>query len=518
MKTEPKTLPPRYKKRFNEKLGEWQLKKKYRYTDDFGKKKDTDTKWHLTFEECEREARETIEGKTAKPQEKLRLTITLSSMLNDYVEKLKADANKITNIKNSTSIDTYQSTNALRKKYTPDFVGNVPIKKISPEVFSKWIAWINSDTVGHDALSGIRIRALKNRIKAFAEYLVSEGKLDYDTYVLVVVALRDQKLKRKTAGKKNNRYMPTFDDLQEIKKYYRSKKDGLGSFENFYWYTFWIILFCTGMRVGEIIALQWRDISFDKLAKNNVIHINNAISEKEKRQNEMEIIKANNLETKNSYSKRNITMWAYYRELFKDYKHSYRCWYGYDNYNMMEEQFVFPNITSLNDKTEYQTQKNILRELKRVCEKTKMPDTDAQMFRHACAYFLAYDQGYAIEDTHDYFGHADSTMIRQIYAPLSAEEKRKKQAVNHHSLITEEEIYFDEKRSKTANRANPGDQLNRFTQYAKKEREIAQINRCISQGKEKYFYPSDYSDLISEILFENPQLEKQIKFVKETDA
>ena len=210
-------------------------------------------------------------------------------------------------------------------------------------------------------------------------------------------------------------------------------------------------------------------------------------------------------------------MWAYYRELFKDYQHSYRCWYGFENYEDMENNFVFPNILSLTDKLEYQPQRNILREIQRVCEKIKIPKTDAQMFRHACAYFLAYEQGYSIEDTHDYFGHADSTMIRQVYAPLNAEEKRKKQAVNHHSLITEEEIYFDERRSKTAERVKPSEQLNRFTDYARRERELAQIKRCIQNKQENYYYPENYSDVINGIIKSNPELKEKINFVEEED-
>ena len=183
----------------------------------------------------------------------------------------------------------------------------------------------------------------------------------------------------------------------------------------------------------------------------------------------MAIIASNNLEAKNKHSIRNITMWAYYRELFMDYKHSYRYWYGYQSYEDMEDQFVFPNITSKNDKKEYQSQKNVLRELNRVAEAIGIPKTDVQMFRHACAYFLAYERGYPIENTHDFFGHSDSSMIREVYAPFSAEERRKKQTVSHHTLITEEEIYFDDKHSKSAERINPGKQLNDSISFMIKE-------------------------------------------------
>lgn len=380
MKKLPNSLPPRYKSRFNEKLGEWQVKKRFRYTDSDGKQKDTDTRWHLSIEDCEKEAREKIEGTyTQLPQSKIKKQNTIEIVFDQYLEKLHANAIKKTNTKNSSAIDAHKTAQALRNSYIPDFVKKTPMQEISAELFSKWLGWINSDVVGHQKLSGVRVRAFKGAIKNFAEDLVSNGMIDYDTYIRIVIALKDQRIKKRSSEKRNDRYMPTFDDLQKIKVYYRKKANGLGSFENFYWYTFWIVLFCTGMRVGEIIALQWRDITFAKDAKDNIIHINNSINEKEIRENEMAIIAANNLETKNKNSRRNITMWAYYRELFMDYKHSYRYWYGYQSYDEMQNQFVFPNIKSKNDSKEYQSQKNILRELNRVAEAINMPKTDVQM-------------------------------------------------------------------------------------------------------------------------------------------
>ena len=89
MKKLPNILPPRYKSRFNDKLGEFQVKKRFRYTDAEGKTKDTDTKWHLDIESCEKEARERIEGTYIQtPQSKLRKEKTIEVLFNDYVENI----------------------------------------------------------------------------------------------------------------------------------------------------------------------------------------------------------------------------------------------------------------------------------------------------------------------------------------------------------------------------------------------------------------------------------------------
>jgi len=73
--------------------------------------------------------------------------------------------------------------------------------------------------------------------------------------------------------------------------YYRGKgvdKDKIGQFTNLYWYTFWSVLYFTGMRVGELIALQWKNIDFDDGDYGTgVIYVTNAINHKEIRENVM---------------------------------------------------------------------------------------------------------------------------------------------------------------------------------------------------------------------------------------
>ena len=175
------------------------------------------------------------------------------------------------------------------------------------------------------------------------------------------------------------------------------------------------------------------------------------------------------------------------------------------------------STNSRKDKTKYQSQKILLREINRVAEAIEILKTDIQMFRHACTYFLAYERNYQIEDTHDFFGHSDSSMFREVYAPLSAEERRKKQTVSHHALITEEDIYFEDKHSKTAERVVPGKQLSDSMAFMIKEREKSQIIKCIVDGFKEYYYPAKHLEIIDEIIIENPNIMNKINIVRDED-
>lgn len=513
MKREPKSLPGRYDKMFDKRKGEWKVKKSFRYVNLDGKHIDTDTRWHFTIEECENEARLIVETKGIVKQKRSK-KITIRTTLEAYVEVLNKDAHKINNDKNSNAIDKWESTSALLNKYTPDVIGNVSINDINASVFTRWVDWINSDTVGHQALSGNRVRKLKTMISHYMEdYLYPNGYIESNDVFLYKTAISNVKVKPKRAGKRTNRNEIDFDDLKKISEYYKQK--GLGEFNNFYWYVFFTVLFCTGMRVGEMVALQWKDIQFSDIPEDNIIYVNNSIGEKEKRENVERILKANNRRPKNQGSIREITMWNYYRELLKDYRRAYMYHYDYSGYEEMDECFVFTNLRSLTDNKGYQTQKNALREINNTMKKLGLPKTDNQMFRHACAKFLIYHQHFSVEDTHDYFGHQDSKMINEVYAKLEPSEKRKKISNTQKRLITSKEFTYKDEKDERAKVVNVGAEQDAKIKESKTVREVAQIERAISKGKEYYKYPEDYAEIISDILKEHPEFNEKIKFKKE---
>lgn len=506
MKNKPQQMP-NYSIKYNEKIKEWQLKKKFRYKDLNGKVHRTETKWHLSISDCEREVEEVS---NAGGKSNLR-SITIANTLNDYVDKLKLEANKKSDYKNSTSITYHKNASALLNNYTPKNIGDIVVAKADVSDFINWIEYINSDTSGHKALSGNRVRSLRSiMLKYIKEFLILNSYIQRDKGLMIAYSIDDYKIKKKKIGARNNRNQISFEDLQTIKQYYTDK--GLENFENFYWYCLYIVLFCTGMRVGELLALQWRDIHFSPNDAENIIYISNSINEKEKVENVLKRIEKNNREAKNQSSIRAITMWDYYRGLFKDYKISYLNHFEIKNFKEMDNMFVFPNLRE--SERPYRNQKSLLKHTDLLMQRIGLPKTDNQMFRHSCAYFLAYVLDYTIDDTYDYFGHCDSEMIKQVYAPLNVEEKRKKVAQAQQSLISNHQIEFKDvgkgKKDIMYSKENKKHAI-----QSRQNREIKQIEKAIKKGRKTYSYVSDemYKLIIDRIKKEHPEFEKQIKFV-----
>lgn len=507
MKTQRKTLPPCYKQQFSKRDNEWVVKKSFYFTDINGKKHRSDTKWHKTIQECEIEASLVIESNGTVKGNKNNNEPTIGSTLEDYVKYLEKEAKKPTAYKNTSAYTRFKDTSALLNLYTPAKIKDTKIKGLKSSTFADWITYINSDTSDHQELSGVRVRAFRTAIKSYiTKYLVSNILIEREQGFTFRLAVDDVALKPKKTGKRNNRNNITFNDLQTIKKYYSDK--GLEKFENFYWYCFYTILFCTGMRVGEIIALRWCDVQFSTKPENNIIHIRNSIGEKELVENVLERIKLNNLEAKNKYSIRDITMWAYYRDLLRDFKHASMWHFGLMNPSEMREMFVFPNLSP--STRPYRTQKSTLTHTNNLMEKLGLPKTDNQMFRHACAYYLAYEQGFPIEKSFSYFGHCDSDMIREVYAPLNVEERRINVSRTLNSLITDETMVFESITSEVNVKA--GEELKKEQNASRKKREYGQILRAIEKGQKLYGYPEYLDDLIEEIIKEHKEILYKIQF------
>jgi integrase len=512
MKRKPKILPPCYEAKYDEKRKEWKFKKSFRFKDKDGISHHTDTTWHWEIGDCEVEAKQ-VQKNNGKGNKNASTEPTIETTLTAYVNALEKEAKKKTAYKNTTASSKYRNASALLSKYTPKKIGDTKINDLKSLTFANWMTYINSDTSDHISLSGVRVRAFKTVIKDYiGNYLTANVLIDREKAYLYKMAIDDVPIKKKKTGKRNNRNQITIDDLKTIKNYYIEQ--GLEEFKNFYWYSFYTLLFCTGMRVGEIIALQWKNVIFDKEPEYNVIKITNSIGEREDVENVMERLRQNNLEAKNKYSVRNITMWAYYCDLLRDFKHSSMCHFNYQSAKDMGDKFVFPNLAE--SKRPYRTQKSTLVHTNNLMNKLELPKTDNQMFRHACAYFLAYEMGCSIEDTFDYFGHCDSDMIREVYAPLNAEEKRIKVSRKLNSLITDKEAVFERQGNSKTN-AMAGEELEKRAEEKRKQREIGQINRAIGKGQSVYKYPKYSEPLIDEIKKEHPSFEKMIKFKLEED-
>ena len=509
MKRMPKNKPARYKFEWVESKKEYRCKKRFRYTDVNGKTHDSDTKWHWTVEECELEAAETIKKASFQNYKDLR-KCTVSEALDEYISKLSAKAKREARVKISGDINVFNNASGLRVYLSPE-MAQKKINALSNKDWGKWMKWINSD-IDHRSLAGATVKKYENAMLKFNRWLNEEGYISDDEWNDNDVTIRRTEIKRKSFGQRNDRNYPEFSDIRAIMKYYKGENgEKIGEFENFYWYTLFTVLYFTGMRVGELVALQWKNIDFDAGEYGTgIIYVVNSINHKESRENVMARIKARNLELKNRNSEREISMWAYYRGILEDYKKSYRHEFK-TTYKQMEEMFVFPNINARErgERLGYQRQPNILRELNKTTEKLGINKLDCQMFRHGCAHYLCDVRMISVSEAHYYFGHKDSEMINEVYAKANARERRHRVDAALKDLITEKpakemtEMYTD---------INDSPEQRAKQKEAIYERELAQIKTVIRKHQKTYIYDRDTEDIITKIQEDHPELATKIEF------
>ena len=512
MKRLPRNIPARYQKEWKEDVKEWRFRKKIRFVNAQGKKVDTTTKWHWTIDECEAEAKEIIaEGQYVEKEKRKR---TFYDIYEEWLEELSKLSHRDANVKISGDRNNFDNASGLKNYFDPNMKDKA-VKELKTEDWSKWIDYINSPVKDHKNLSGATVKKYKGVVKKFNRYLQLKGYINAEQAILNENAILFVKTKRLEVGRRNDRNYPEFEDLRKLMDYYRGKgadKDKIGQFTNLYWYTFWVTLYFTGMRVGELIALQWKNIDFDGGDYGTgVIYVVNAINHKESRENVMRRIKANNLALKNSNSEREITIWAYYKQILIDYKYAYRYEFQVSE-RKMDNMFVFPNINARDPKEKegYQRQANALRELDKVTEKLEMKKLDCQMFRHGCAHFLCDVKHISAEEAHDYFGHQDSEMIREVYAKANQRQKRVRVDRALKDLITEKPDFELPKVQEVD--ISDTEEMRKKQRFASYMRELAQIRQAIKRKQPVYYYDLAHADIIIQAIQEHPEFKDKIKF------
>lgn len=500
-----------YKERVNPKTGKKEYKYRYYFIAD-GKKRDSETAWFESLERAKKEAEEQKAKKEKADRNKVtqRRDKKLITAYEEYIEYLKVIADK--EISGSDRA-IYNVAKNIYSKHIPLAVQETKIKDLSIFTFRSWLNYMNNK----DEIGGAYIRMCRHILQKFNTWLSSNGYY-LDEYQEETFELGIKRTKIKGAKVKNReingmRKVLSILDIQNITRYYMKKEYGLGVFKNFYYYTLFFVLFYSGMRVEEFVALQWKFI--DLREGSRTITIRNAISQLESVNHALERTKEGRYKTKNITSVRTIPIFDFYYELLKDYKECYMYEYGL-NKDEVEECFVFPNL-SKHDPHRCVRSLTVLAELKRVLEALGMGNTDLQMFRHSCATFLILPPpdglGYTEEKVKDYFGHQDTAMLTKIYARLNQEQKAER--MRH----TFKEIYNpDETDERTAEEQMKEKLLSRIGGNNEREKAIArryrihnQIKKAVADGKKVYYYLGKDEKIVEEYIKEN---EVKMEFIK----
>lgn len=479
------------KERINPKTGKKQYKVRYYFIAD-GKKKDSETGWFSTKEKAEREAKLLKERKEKEDRNKVlsRRDKQLVTVFEEYIEYLQKQSEKETS---NTNKQTYITAKAICRNHFPKDIQNIKINELTVFNFKSWLSYINKK----DELGGLYVRLCRQNLIKFNIWLSNNNYyIDENLEELIDVGIRKVKLKHTKVGNKEEsgkRNLITILDFQKITYYYY--KAGIEIFRNFYYYTLFYVLYFSGMRVEELAGLQWKFINLRESHKS--ISIKNAISKMEDREHALQRVAANNYKTKNKTSVRIIPIFEFYYSLLLDYKESYRYEFNLSK-DEIEECFVFPHIDTHNPH-DYLLSNQVLRELKRVCKDVDIDNTDLQMFRHSCAYFLILPPpnglGYTEEKVKDYFGHTDTKMLQSVYARLNTVQKANRMRDTFSDIFTPidtDDKTKEERAKQELIQRIRGD--NKKAEIARMLRIFAQIDKLIKDGRKEYYYmPKDKS-------------------------
>ena len=484
--------------RVNKNTNKTQYKCRYYYKSYDGARHDSETGWFYSKKEAEDEAKRLKSKKESDDWERHGNNgeKLLCTVFGEFVNYL-SDENKTST---TTSFKSYFYTaSAIKNHYIPDKIARTKIKNITPTTFYNWLDYINKQ----DNIGGKYIRSCKLILSKFSEFLqVNDYYESITQNINNKSALKQVKIKNVDVHNKEKdkkRFWIDIEQLHKLTNYYRHS---LGEFKNFYWYTFFYVLFFSGMRVEEIVALKWKCVDFN----DGSITIEDSITRMEESEKVYKRLKDGVKKTKNDDSVRTIPILNIYYTLLIDYCNSYKYQYNI-SIDEMQECFVFPNLVTKSPK-EYQKHDNIANELQKVIKAQKLPKTDAQMFRHSCAYFLiekppkglGFDRG----NVYLYFGHSNENMLREIYGKFNKKQKTETLFANFGEIASfhkksDEEKQRDEIIKKLTERVMNGNEKESYN--ARKDRIFAQIQFIIQNtDRTTYYYSLSDKPIIDEYI------------------
>ena len=221
--------------------GKKEGKQKYRvrvnYTDRLGKAKQIDRVAYGLDEAKQLERELNYQLKQETPTAKM----TVQDLYDEYIEVKKHEIRE-------TSLD---KTKKNLKNYVLDSLGNVKIDKLTIPVLQKW-----KENIEQKNLS---IKTRQNKYSEFRALLNYAVKMEY---LSKNPLLKVGNFKAPLQPKKEMQYYTA----DEFKKFIQKAKEeaiqseSKGYMHKWHYYVFFNIAFYTGLRKGEIHALQWTDI------------------------------------------------------------------------------------------------------------------------------------------------------------------------------------------------------------------------------------------------------------------
>ena len=444
---------------------------------------------------------------------------TIEDAMDDYIKYLD-DKLKIRSTEKTSKFKDYQNDmKAMKKHHTLASMLHKRLYDLEEDDFYEWVKYIDQKDIKDriNGLSGSRVWSYRKTMRQFLKYLSKEQYFSFDRNLSTTLEKRmfEYKPKNKDSGKREDIYVPTYLDIQ-IMGYSIDRKNFIGDYD----YVLLKFLFYSGVRICEAIALQWKNVDFNR----GLIRIRNSINQNEKRENVMHRINKDVGKTKNRNSRRDIPMMEVYYKLFKNYKNNYLKHFNL-NERQAESAFCFPKLQSkYKDNRDcgpyyYQTQKWIGREINDICEKSGINNFPPESLRHACAKFISNDLRILESEAYDLFGHTDNKMLKEVYADLNSEETALRIARRQPGLFYINEEYerqLKEQQKERMKEFEKGEKLdsNFFTEQFRAIK--AKIEHLIDEGRNYYTY-NELEEPVIDRLVKQFHYDDMMTFIKEEE-
>lgn len=205
--------------------------------------------------------------------------------------------------------------------------------------------------------------------------------------------------------------LPKIETIKDDKETYYTKEE-LNTFLSFFehdikYHTIFRVLAYTGIRKGELLALRWEDVDYNK----KTLRINKTVSVDI---NGKDIIST----TKTKSSNRVISLDIRTLSILKKWQFEQKTFLlslGYNANN--ESQFIFSNMEN-----HFLSNTAISKKMKAVCKKHNFKCIKLHGFRHThCS--LLFEAGVSIQEAQSRLGHSNINTTMNIYAHVTDKQK-----------------------------------------------------------------------------------------------
>ena len=270
------------------------------------------------------------------------------------------------------------SLNSIEKKYRYiESLKNIKINDFNISQFNQWKEKLNKTNLS---------TSTKNNVYGLLRALIKYSSQYYDTNDKIIFKMTNftnpNELKKEML----------FFDYDEFSKFILQEKDVM-------WKSFFETLYFCGLRLGEIKALKWKDIDFNK----NTISINKSIISK---------IKGEKYIISTPKTKGSIRTIQFPKRVGNSLKTLYNSMIQFTDFN--DDWFVFGGTVPLSDTT-IQKRKN------ENCKEANVKQIRIHDFRHSCASLLI-NQNANITLISKYLGHTDIATTLNTYSHFFSNE------------------------------------------------------------------------------------------------